>query len=148
MIRVDTEVFKHIKGKSEDSLEFKNYMDSVDEDPLIEDFDGGRRYYSFPKTGMNFIFDDSRLIEAQLFTDGVEEDTACYKGQLPYGLDFLYSFDEVNQKLGAPNIFKDGIQDHKLLGQVYPWCKYLFKDYSLRIEFEMDKTKIRMVSLA
>jgi hypothetical protein len=40
------------------------------------------------------------------------------------------------------------VQNHKLLGVVYPWCKYLFDEYSLRIEFDMDKSKIRMVSLA
>jgi len=142
------EIFKVIRGQRENVAELRSYIHSLTEVPLVEDFDGGRRYYSFPKTGISLVFDDSKLKEVQLFTAGVEENTECYQDQLPNDLNFSDSSDRIFIKLGPPDLIKEGTLNHKLLGVIYPWCKYLFGDYSLRIEFEMDKSKIRMVSLS
>jgi hypothetical protein len=148
MMDMTTEIFKIIKGKNEDAPELRNYINSLDELPLSEDFDGGRRYYGFPKIGMNMVFDEGLLKTIQLFNHGVEEDTDCYQGQLPHSLNFSDSRELVLKKLGSADKFREGVDDPRPFVFMYPWCKYFFEGYSLHITFEMDNSKIRMVALA
>lgn len=145
---MDVQVFKTIKGKKEDAPELRSYVNPLGEAPVIEDFEGGRRYYGFPITGVNLVFDDAKLKTVQLFNYGVEENTNCYQGQLPHSLNFSDSREMVLKKLGFPDKFREGVDDPRPFVFMYPWCKYFFDGYSLHITFEMDKSKIRMVSLA
>lgn len=148
MVDMNTELFKTLRGKREDSIEIKNYLESLNESPLINDYEDGDRYYNFSETGMNVIFEKGGLHTLQLFANGVEENTSCYQGQLPHSLNFSDSREIVFEKLGSPDKFREGLDDPRPFVFMYPWCKYFFDGYSLHITFEMDNSKIRMVALA
>ena len=104
-------------------------------------------YYTFPAAGLDLVFDEGRVSAAHYYGPGSAEDVQPYAEPLPRGLAFSDSKRAVLQKLGTPAVQKNGIEDPRPFVRMNPWMKYRYDGYFLHVQFAMDESHIRLITL-
>lgn len=103
-------------------------------------------YVSLIALGVSLVLPDHVHVGAiQLHGEG-HEGFAGYAGRLPGDISFAMSRDEVRRKLGAPK--KSGERTRvPILGEKPPWDSYAVDSAHLHIEYAMNCSRVRLVSL-
>jgi hypothetical protein len=141
------EDFARVLGKSSGSPEFRRLVESFNLAPQIKEFAGDRSYYAFDPIGLDFVFDQDELIAAHYAGPDMEGGAKPYPGILPRDLAFSDSRKTVIEKLGKPGKSQEAVDDPRPFVRAYPWLKYNFDGHYLHVEFLMDGSRIRMVTL-
>lgn len=144
---IEVENFLPLLGKRIDSLEFSNITSPLGAPPILEDFDEGRSYASFPQSGIDIVLEDGVVTSIQFFAEGVEEDSMPYEGRLPGGITFNDSIASVREKMGAPTRSKDGLDDPRPTVRRDPWFKYESGSSYLHLTFSMAGDRVKIVTL-
>jgi hypothetical protein len=143
-----TEVeFGRFVGKAEDSPEVTDFVKSIGVPPVIENFEGERRYFTFAEHGLDIVFDKGVATGCHLFVVAEEESVRPYVGQLPHGLSFSDSRDVIMAKLGQPAKSHRGREDPRPSVHIKPWVKYNYPTHALHLQFTQDGSQIELVTL-
>lgn len=138
--------FVALRGKPSDAPELVAWMRQLDEQPSMEQSDADL-YILFPKTGLELVFSEGRLAVTHIHGPDAEDSMEGYRGVLPHGLYFHQSRADVVKVLGTPQKEKAGVDDPRPFVHMYPRVKYGFTDHSIRTEFSMEGSRIRLVTL-
>jgi hypothetical protein len=100
-----------------------------------------------PDRGIAFKFDDKRRLSS-VFLEGPSSGTsAAYADELPDGLSFSMSRQEVRTALGAPTKSGGGTTS-AVFNRVTPrWDRFDRRDSSLHVQYNADANAIAMVTL-
>lgn len=127
-------------GQPADSQALAAFERSLEAQPVVESFEDGRTYRTFPKQGISLVLDDGSVSAVQLFADGVGPSMKPYTGELPYEATFRDSRATIVARAGKPSSVNT---EHG----VRPWIKYRFPNHSIHFEFADDEKSIRMCTL-
>lgn len=120
-------LFKDIDGK----------ISNIDGDLSVEYCDIG--------IGINFNSSNFKVDSIYLYS-GSDYTYSRYKNHLPFSLSFSLGRDHVRIKLGSPS--REGGGNRSLiLGSINHWDSYYFKDYTLRILYSEDLSKIDRITI-
>jgi len=145
---VITEIeFATLVGKTEDSDEVRRFLAGVDEPAQIDEFEGARRYLSFPGHGFDIVLDEGLVTGCHLFNRIEEPGWQLYSSVLPHGLAFTDSRETVIQKLGTPARSHAGRDDPRPFVRMNPWVKYEYPSHALHVEFASDASHIERITL-
>jgi hypothetical protein len=139
--------FAELLGRHPASAEFQVALNKIAEPPAIEQFEGGRETYAFRVSGLQFAFDDNALTAIFFFGPNTDPNSKPYSGELPFHLNFSDSKESTIAKLGPPHMSHDGRDDPRAFVRVHPWVKYRQEKLSLHVEFSMDASTVRLVTL-
>lgn len=143
-----TEVeFGRFVGRAEDSPEVIDFVESIGAPPIVETFEGERRYFTFAEHGLDIVFDQGLATGCHLFVVPEEESVRPYVGPLPHALSFSDSRDLVVAKLGQPAKSHQGREDPRPGVRIKPWVKYSFATHMLHVQFTQDGSQIELVTL-
>jgi hypothetical protein len=130
-------------GAHENSAGLRQWMDALPGDKTVLPSDD-RHYLEFMEAGVALQFDsESSILETiLLYTEGHDEYSG-YQGELPNGIDFGHSRNEVRKRLGKPE--KSGAADKR--DQTPAWDRYNFGTYGLHVQYSEDEQSIDLLTL-
>ena len=123
------------------TLLFGRYFDSIQLEK------GTDVYYLFNGAlGIDIIINENYIVKSIHFYSGKQNNINQFSDKLPLNLTFSLSRDETRKILGEPK--KQGGGDFSILYGVTPaWDKYLFKNFTINLQFDKNKMKIDLVTV-
>ncbi|WP_155636215.1 hypothetical protein [Burkholderia stagnalis] len=101
-------------------------------------------YWKFLKSGVEIGFRGGVLNHVHLFAVP-HEGYGLYSGEIMGHAANTWTLTSTKDRLGPATKEKQGYQDG-LLGYIYPWCRYEFPGYAVRMEFLQDAA-LRKISI-
>lgn len=145
MIDIKAKLFEQTIGLNLDDGEIQSLFQKIGEKPNIE-LDEEVLFYEFKKTGLSFLFDETKALTAIHIFGENKDQFLAYSGELPEGISFKNSKTEILEKLGKPSQ-QGGGETSLLGGKVSPWIKYLFPQYQLHLQFDESLKRVVLVTL-
>ncbi|MFC5475784.1 hypothetical protein [Paraherbaspirillum soli] len=132
-------------GMSEGTSQFNQFVEKIEETPIIETGPlGYTRYYSFYKEGILFSIEDDRLIQISCYIEAHENFT-IYKQALCDGVTRDSNEVSVIKLLGTPDK-TGGDKLDGLIGYIPRWIKFEKDRFAIHFEFSQSG-KLRKMSL-
>jgi len=145
MINLETKFLEEVIGLNLKEEKIQNLFQVIGEKPHIEP-DDEVVFYEFKKTGVSFLFDETKTLTAIHIFGENKDQFLAYSGELPEGISFKNSKTEILEKLGKPSQ-QGGGETSLLGGKVSPWIKYLFPQYQLHLQFDESLKRVVLVTL-
>jgi hypothetical protein len=137
--------YSKVIDKSTTSTEYKQLLNSINEDATTKIFDNGYKYLSFYKTGIEILIINGKVHTIFLHNQK-DPKFNSYTGQLPGNLSWGMSKSDVHQKLGAPT--KNGGGGYFLGEQTLYWDKYSYSSYALHFTYKENSVfEVSIMSL-
>lgn len=112
------------------------------EKTIESDLDPPILHYVFPERSLEFRCDENGLLTT-IFVNSEKLDGLDMKH---LGASFSWNRNDVLKELGEPTVSGDPI-NHPVLGSFGSWVKYLLKDYSIHLEFNLETDLVRRITL-
>jgi hypothetical protein len=114
-------------------------------DPVITEFED-RCDAEWPNHGIAIIAGpDGRVTTIQFFSEG-RDTYRRYSGELPFGLRFECSRDQVRKQLGVPEANRDR-QIVDFFGQMPGWDRFCMGAFFVHVEYDHYENNVRLVSV-
>jgi hypothetical protein len=131
---------KNINDVKRDRL-FVKYFGSTSIEKGVED------YFLFnQEAGIDLTFEENCVVKSIHFYGRSKSGIKPFNGFLPLDLEFSFSREKSRTILGKPN-FVGGGDFSFLYGLTPAWDKYLFKDFSLHLQFSKGENEIDLVTV-
>jgi hypothetical protein len=104
-------------------------------------------YVEMPEAGLSLVLLEDMMIDTvHLYSDGYDSYSG-YAQQLPEGIDFNMSRDQVRSKIGIPSMHSEGIKV-PILGEKPAWDLFLRSKYKLHVEYAPNKLSVQLVTVS
>lgn len=124
--------------KNQETYEF--YFSKIEENKIEDSI-----YLSNREKGVEIVLSLDQIIVSIHFLSGNTIGYAQYKGSLPHEIEFSFTRDDVQNKLGTPQKHGGGYKD-VFSGHIPFWDKYLLDKYSLHLQYNA-KEEIDIITI-
>ena len=97
--------------------------------------------------GLVILHDANQKVLTIFLHASGHNDYEGYSGELPGGITLNDNRNAVREELGEPTKSRDEGFTDDVLGPQGPWDRFDFRDCSLHIQYDMDATRIELVTL-
>jgi hypothetical protein len=108
---------------------------------------GDEGYLEIPLLGISMVLPDGEITSAVHLHSFGHDGYSEFQGEIPAGIVFAMSRDEVRSRLGNPVECGDGGRV-LLLGPRPAWDAYVVDGQRLHLEYAEDKRSIRLVTIS
>ena len=120
---------------------FQKYFNGIEEEEGID-----VKFFLNRKLGIDIIISDKGYSTAIHFYSKHHKDIEEFKDELPFSLMFSYSQNKAREMLGIPNfVGEEGFSF--LYGTIPPWDKYIYSNFSLHVQFTVNREEISLVTI-
>jgi hypothetical protein len=108
---------------------------------------GDEYYIEIPSIGVSMVLPDGETVTAIHLHAENHEGYSQYQGEIPTGILFSMSREQVRKILGAPIQYSDG-RKVLLLGERPAWDAYIINDLKIHFEYAENTDSIGLVTLS
>ena len=125
----------------------KEFLNSFNE-PVEVVYDRDMKDYSIElkQNGVScYLGNDHKL--NTIFFHSKDDYYGDYLRELPFGIKFTFSYEDVIERLGKPDISGGGKGEVVCGIHIYPWVRYDYSNYSLHFVFPENKKSIKTITI-